>query len=822
MANDYLFADVILPFPLQQLYTYSVPVNLRTQIKIGIRVIVQFGQKKNYTAVIANLHSNKPDGFKVKGILSVLDEVPVVNTIQIDLWKWISEYYMCSLGEVMKAALPSGLKLESETYAKENPFFEKIEELNESELNLLELIRNHGNVRLKEISGQKFNRNIFNLLKTLYDKDAILLEESLKSGFVPKKESYVRLTSKARDENYLNNYIDKLNRAKKQQDVLFEYIKVSGIFEKSTIEEVKKKELLENSKVTSAVLQSLVKKGIFEIYVRDSSRLEDITNLKEELPVLSAAQDSALNSIKLAFQSNDSVLLHGITSSGKTEIYFHLIQDVINNGKQVLYLLPEIAITAQIINRLRVHFGNKVGIYHSKFSDNERVEIWNKLKNDAPDAYQIILGVRSSVFLPFSNLGLIIVDEEQESNFKQFDPSPRYHARDVATVLARLHEAKVLLGTATPSVETYYNAINSKYKLVELKERYKRIQLPETKVINLKAAKKNKHMRSHFSAELIDKIGDCLKLSKQVILFQNRRGYAPFIMCSECGWIPHCKYCDVTLTYHKNSNQLTCHYCGFTQEVPVKCGQCGNIELQTMGFGTEQIEEELAIYFPLARIARMDMDSTRSKHSHEKIITNFENRLIDILVGTQMITKGLDFDHVGLVGILNADILFNFPDFRAFERSFQLMIQAGGRAGRQNDRGLVIIQTYTPEHPVIRNVIKNDYIEMFNTQLEERTTFKYPPVYRLIKITVKHKKNDICVNAANILARKLKSIKVDNVLGPDIPLISRIQNMHLRDIIIKIKRETAIARLKSQISEIIKSIHEEFKSVIISVDVDPV
>ena len=815
------FADVILPFPLQQLYTYSVPEYLQPSVKIGIRAVVQFGPKKNYTAIIVNLHSNSPKGFDTKEIISLIDDKPVINKFQIDFWKWIAEYYMCSLGEVMKAALPSGLKLESETFVFFNQTFGNYKNLNDSELSILGLIQKRNNLRLKEISGLKLNKNLHSVIGSLYNKGAIYLEETLKPGFVPKKESYIRLTGKARDEIYLTQYIDKNKKAKKQQDILYEYIRLSGVFENSTINEVKKKVVLKNTKANAAVLQSLIKKGILETYSRDESRLENREISKKELPVLSILQDSVLKSIESAFHSNHAVLLHGITSSGKTEIYFHLIKEAINEGKQVLYLLPEIAITAQMINRLKAHFGNSVGIYHSKFSDNERVEIWNRLNNESKDEYKVILGVRSSIFLPFTNLGLIIVDEEHEINYKQFDPSPRYQARDSAALLARLHNANILFGTATPSLESYYNAISGKYKLIELNERYQGIQLPEIQIVNLKAAKKKDRMRSYFSTELLERINDCLTLSRQIILFQNRRGFSTFLMCAECGWIPHCRNCDVTLTYHKQFNHLVCHYCGYTQNIPSKCLQCETGELQTFGFGTEKIEEELAIYFPSARISRMDMDSTHAKHSHEKIIYEFENRQIDILVGTQMITKGLDFANVGLVGILNADLLFNFPDFRAFERSFQLMAQAGGRAGRQNDRGLVIIQTYSPEHPIIRNIIKNDYIGMCKTQLEERALFKYPPVYRLIKITVKHYKAEICINAANILAKELKNLLGDNILGPDIPLISRIKNMHLRDILIKIKREVATTRLKNKISEIISILHKEFKSVIVSVDVDP-
>jgi primosomal protein N' (replication factor Y) len=485
-------------------------------------------------------------------------------------------------------------------------------------------------------------------------------------------------------------------------------------------------------------------------------------------------------------------------------------------------LLPEIAITVQIINRLRTYFGNKVGIYHSKFSDNERVEIFNRLGSSGTDAYQIILGVRSSVFLPFNNLGLVITDEEHENTFKQYDPAPRYNARDSAIVLAKLHNAKVILGSATPSVESYYNATSGKYCLVELKERYRNIKLPEMRLVNLRIAKKKGRMNSHFSTELLECIEECLKQSKQVILFQNRRGFSPIIECLDCGWVPRCKHCDVTLTYHKFQNQLVCHYCDYSTGVARKCAGCGQTNLQTVGFGTEKIEEELAIMFPVSRIKRMDLDSTRTKHAHEDIISDFENQRINILIGTQMVTKGLDFEHVGLVGILNADQMLNFPDFRAFERSFQLMVQVSGRAGRKDDQGLVIIQTSSPAHPIIRYVLKNDYQSMFNEQIEERGLFGYPPLFRLIRFTVKHRDEAICINAAYSLANVLKDLLGKRVVGPDKPLIGRIQNMYLRNILLKIEKEVPISKLKLQLNAAVMTIAGNFKSARVTIDVDPV
>ena len=821
MDQTALYADVIFPLALQQLFTYSVPKNLHSKVKQGIRVEVQFGQKKNYAAIILKLHSNPPLHFKTKEIINVIDDEPIVTNLQIEFWNWIAEYYMCSAGEVMKAALPSGLKLESETYIIFNKLFTKFQNLTDSENSLLEYIQKKKHLRYVDLAKVKFQKNLLTIVKSLYEKDAIILDETLKPGFKPKEEIFIRFTREAQNENYLNKFADTLSKAKKQQNLIFEYIRLSGIFEKASSNEVKKKDLLESANSNNSILQKLIQRKIFENYTKDISRLEKFPIKTKEMPILTGPQLKALEEIEKALHSKETVLFHGVTSSGKTEIYIHLIQKEIDAGKQVLYLLPEIAVTSQIINRLRSYFGNKVGVYHSKFSDNERVEIWNNLNKRNSDSFRIILGVRSSVFLPFSDLGLIIVDEEHEPSFKQNDPAPRYHARDCATMLSRLYNAKTLLGTATPSIESYFNALNGKYILVELKERYRGLKLPEYKIINLRVARKKKPSNTFFSNELLGQIKNCLDQSKQVILFQNRRGFSTFIMCPECGWIPRCRQCDVTLTYHKHINKLVCHYCNSSQLLPDRCKKCGNEKLQTMGFGTEKLEEELSIYFPKAAIERMDLDSTRSKYSYDRIIKAFENRQIDILVGTQMITKGLDFDHVGVVGIINADLMFNFPDFRAFERSFQLILQAGGRAGRQNERGLVIVQTFDPGHPVIKFIVKNEFQKFYVTQLEERVQFIYPPAYRLIELKIRHRKVEICVDASNKLVKDLKEILGENVLGPDTPVVSKIQNFHLRVILVKIDRNKPISKLKQQISTVINTIIPIFKSLSISADVDP-
>jgi primosomal protein N' (replication factor Y) (superfamily II helicase) len=821
MVAESLYADIILPFPLNQLFTYIVPKDLISSIEPGKRVIVQFGSRKYYTGIIVKAHSKKPADIELKEIISVIDTRPIVNELNLEFWQWIADYYMCSAGEVMNAALPAGLKLESETRIFYNHLFDESEILTETESMVLTIIRNNKELVISKLQKMSSRKNIFSIVKSLYEKNAILVDESLKRGYTQKIETYVRLTIQASDEDFLNDFIDKTGNARKQREIIYSYVELSGVFAQNTINEVKKKNLIEFAEVSSAVLKGLVKKGIFEEYSKEVSRIDQPFQAIDEMSTLSDAQQSALNEIENAFKNKDVVLLHGITSSGKTEIYFHLIKKVIDEGKQVLYLLPEIAITVQIINRLRVQFGNKVGIYHSKFSDNERVEIWNRLNSSGPEAYQVVLGVRSSVFLPFSDLGLIIVDEEHENTFKQFDPAPRYNARDSAIMLGKMHHAKVILGSATPSLESYYNASTKKYGLVELNERYRQIMLPEVRLVNLRAAQKRKSVKLHFSDELIRSIERCIAQSKQVILFQNRRGFSPYIECSACGWIPHCRYCDVTLTYHKYQNHLMCHYCGYSMPMMQQCSECKSTGLQMVGLGTERIEEELAILFPKAQISRLDLDSTSSKHAHDEIISKFENGKIDILIGTQMVTKGLDFDRVGLVGILNADLMLNYPDFRAFERSFQLMVQVSGRAGRKDERGLVIIQTYSPAHPIIRQVISNNFKGMYNEQIAERMQFKYPPVYRLIKITVKHKNGSDCENASNQLANNLREYLHNRVIGPDIPVISRIQNYYLRNIYIKIEKSKTASEIKPRISEMIKKVNEQYKSVRIVTDVDP-
>jgi primosomal protein N' (replication factor Y) len=663
------YVDLLLPLPLAGTFTYGVSGEKAALIKPGIRVSVQFGKKKVYTALVVAKHDHKPTEYAVKEILSVLDPEPVVLETQIRLWEWISEYYMCAQGEVFKAALPSRLKLE------------------------------------------------------------------------------------------------RITRAKAVSDL----------------------------------------------------RSPSLTRLN-------ASQQRALHEITSAFKESDVTLLHGVTSSGKTEIYIHLIRETIEKGQQVLYLLPEIALTTQIISRLKAVFGSRVAVYHSKFSVGERIRTWNKLlASRKENTIQIILGVRSSVFLPFQNLGLIIIDEEHENTYKQFDPAPRYHARDTAIMLARLHGAKVLLGTATPSVETYYNCKNGKYKLVELNERYLNLQLPEITVVNTRELQRRKQMQSHFSPLLLESIDKTLKNGEQVILFQNRRGFSLFLECEQCGEVPRCRHCDVSLTYHKKGNRLYCHYCGYNTPVPSTCPSCNQGGLQMKGFGTEKIEEEVAVYFPNAKIERLDLDATRSRKSYEQLITRFEMKESDILVGTQMVSKGLDFDNVKLVGIMNADTMLNYPDFRAHERSFQLMAQVSGRAGRKNSRGTVIIQTSDHKHPVINRVVENDYPGIYNDQLEERRRFRYPPYSRLVEITMKHHNIDILDKSAVFLATLLRQLVREKIMGPEYPLISRIQRLYLKCILVKIENGKNLSGVKVQLLTGISEMtgKAEYRSVQCTIDVDP-
>ena len=754
MTENAQFADIILPFAVKGRFTYRVPETLTGNLKIGMRVSVPFGGNRIHTGIIYELHNRKSDIKTIKYLKALIDETPIVNEIQLKLWSWLAEYYMCCEGEVMKAALPSIASMDN---------------------------------------------------------------------YRPKFETYVRLAKKY-SENELNVIFDSLAKARKQHHLLISYMSLSNY--RNNVEQVtvKKSQLLAESGAKAATFDTLVSKGILTQYKEQVSRVVKENKKIEPLRKLSQAQTQSYNSIKEYFDSKDIALLHGVTSSGKTEIYLRLIQEQIEQGKQALYLLPEIALTTQIIQRLKNHFGELAGVYHSKLNDSEKVEIWQKvLGNDPDNNYKVILGVRSSVFLPFSNLGLIIVDEEHDGSYKQQDPAPRYHARDTAIMLAKLSAAKIMLGSATPSIESYYNAVTGKYRLVELKERYGEVELPEIIIANTHEAFRKKMLVSHFTPQLLNTIDAALGRDEQIILFQNRRGFSPYIECPECGWIPTCVQCAVNLTYHKSIHKLVCHYCGYSSELLSGCGSCGSSGLATKGFGTEKIEDEIKIVFPTAKVVRLDQDTTRSKNSFNRIIKDFENKKIDILIGTQMISKGLDFENLTVVGVLNADNLLHFPDFRAHEKSFQSLEQVSGRAGRRKKQGKVVIQTSDPLHRIIRLVLRHDYNGLFITQIDERKIFNYPPFCRIIKINVKHKDLTLLNHYSELFGQELKTLFGKRVLGPEFPVISKIQSWHIKTIMIKIEKEKPLTKAKLLINETIERIEkkEKVSTLRITIDVDP-
>lgn len=817
------FVDVILPLPLQASFTYALPPEMDGQVQIGCRVVVSFGRKKFYTGIVRNVHYLKPQEYEVKEVSAVLDEHPILVPLQFRFWEWLADYYLCTQGDVYKAALPSGLKLESETVVEYNPDFEAAEPLSEREQKVLDLLAVEPEQTVTRLEKESGLKNILAVVKSLLEKDALFVKEELKRTYKPKTETRVRLTEAARNERRLHFFFDELQRrAPKQLDLLMKYIELSGCLGEREVREVSKAELLKRSGATPAVFSGLVDKGVFEVYQQEVGRLETVSQAVMSLNELNVHQQRAFDEIRASFRVKNVCLLHGVTSSGKTEIYIHLIDEAIRQGKQVLYLLPEIALTTQITERLKRVFGSRLGIYHSKFPDAERVEVWQKQLSHEP--YDIILGVRSSLFLPFQRLGLVIVDEEHENTYKQQDPAPRYHARNAAIILASMCGAKTLLGTATPSVESWYNATEGgKYALVELKERYKEIQLPEIIPVDIKELQRKKRMNGPFSPLLLQYVREALEQKEQVILFQNRRGFAPMIECHTCGWVPKCKNCDVSLTYHKGLNQLTCHYCGYTQPVPRQCPACEGVDLRNRGFGTEKIEDDVKAIFPEARVARMDLDTTRTRTAYERIIHNFQQGRTDILIGTQMVSKGLDFDHVSVVGILNADTMMNYPDFRAYERAFQLMAQVAGRAGRKNKRGRVVLQTKSIDHPIIPQVMHNDFEGMVVGQLAERQLFRYPPYYRLVYVYLKHRNEQLLDVMAQTMAAKLRAVFGARVLGPDKPPVARIQTLFIRKIVLKIETNAPMARARQLLVQVQQEMvaEDRFKSLIVYYDVDP-
>lgn len=815
------YVDVILPLPLAGGFTYSVPDDVSHNLQPGCRVVVPFGQRKFYTAIVYKVHSNKPAEYEVKEITTVLDTVPVVLDNQLKLWKWISDYYLCAIGDVYKAALPSGLKLESETIVVSNPDFEAIDKLTDKEQVILDILSGCKEETVTKLGKQSGIKNILPVIKSLLDKEALFIKEEIKRIYKPRTESRIKLSPQINTEYKLKETFDSLNRATKQLSTLIAYLELAGYAESSQLKEVSKRELLQHPSASASALNGLIEKGILHLYQYEIGRLNKEFADTVSFNPLNDFQQRAYDGIVSSFAEKNVCLLHGVTSSGKTEIYIHLIEETIKSGKQVLYLLPEIALTAQITERLQRVFGSRLGIYHSKFPDAERVEIWQKQLSD--ECYDIILGVRSSIFLPFRNLGLIIVDEEHENTYKQQEPAPRYNARNAAIVLSSFYNAKTLLGTATPSLDTYYNALGGKYGLVELKERYKEIQLPEIIPVDIKELKRKKRMKGQFSPYLLEQIREALENREQVILFQNRRGFAPMIECRTCGWVPKCLHCDVSLTYHKKLNQLTCHYCGAVYHIPRSCPACESTELNHKGFGTEKVEEDIQELFPQAKVARMDLDTTRTRTAYEKIISDFQSGKTDILIGTQMVSKGLDFDHVSVVGILNADTMLNYPDFRSYERAFQLMAQVAGRAGRKNKRGRVILQTYSADHPIIEQVIRNDFERMAAKELAERQMFHYPPYYRLAYVYLKHRNEQQLDLMARTMSEKLRQVFGSRVLGPDKPPVSRIQTFFIRKIVLKIETEASMGKVRELLRQIQSDMltDERFKSLNVYYDIDP-
>ncbi len=780
-----------------------------------MRVAVSFGKTKMYTALVVEIHTTAPTLYEAKDIHQILDEKPIVNEQQLKHWQWISNYYMCPLGDVFRAALPSAFLLESETIIYKNEAFTDESILTDTEFLIFEALQHQSQLTIHQVVDILDKKKVMPIINELIKKSAIYIKEEIYEVYKPKLIKYVRMHPNYSNDADLENLLNELSRAKKQRDAVLSFFQLS-----SSKKPIKAKDLETNANVSASILKALVDKNIFEFYHLKTDRINykgDTNSLKE----LNEFQQKALEEIETSFQEKDVVLLHGITSSGKTEVYTKLIQNVLDSGKQVLFLLPEIALTTQIITRLQHYFGNQISVFHSKYSMNERVEVWNNVLENKPKA-QIILGARSSVFLPFNNLGLIVVDEEHETSYKQFEPSPRYNARDSAIVLANIHKGKILLGSATPALESYFNATQNKYGLVELNRRFGNVQLPKIELIDIKDKHKKKLMKGHFSDRMLQLITEALEQKEQVILFQNRRGFSPVVECNTCGNSPQCPNCDVSLTYHKYRNELRCHYCHYQRAMPNSCGACGSNTLDTKGFGTEQIELELKELFPDNSIGRMDLDTTRGKFGYQKIIGAFEAHEIDVLVGTQMLSKGLDFENVSLVGILNADSMLNFPDFRAHERAYQLMVQVSGRAGRSKKQGNVAIQTFNPHHQILQQVSTTNYAEMYKEQLNDRWQYHYPPYYRLIKITLKHKDFIRVDNGINWLFKSLQNVFGEHVLGPTAPAVARVRNQYIKNLVIKIPPKQSLAKTKEQIAKIKNTFEavKDFRPIRFILDVD--
>jgi len=828
------FVEVILPLPLAGTFTYRVPRTLQNEVEAGKRVVVQFGRKKLYTGIIRRVHDTPPQAYQAKYLDDVLDDRPVVFQHQLDFWQWMHTYYMCHLGDVMNAALPSGLKLSSETRLTVHPDFTgEVDELEEDEMHVLQALQNNEVLNMDEIASIVRKTHVLPIIRNMMAKRVVLQYEELQQKYRPKTRTVYSLAPFLDDKESLETVFETLKKAKKQLDALMVFLqnmrqkkdplplRVLSLEKRGRAPRphVSKRSLTEDG-ASAAALTALEKKGILIASVEEIGRLAERTSWSEDGVKLTDGQQVVYEDIKQQLKTTDALLLHGVTGSGKTEIYIRLIEDLLEQKKQVLYMLPEIALTTQIVQRLQKHFGKQVGMYHSRMSDSERVEVWQKQLSNAP--YAILLGARSALFLPFSNLGMILLDEEHEHTFKQHDPAPRYHTREASSHLTKKHGAKLLLGSATPSIEAYYNAKRGKIGFSHLSKRFGGLKLPHIEVCDLRKERKEQTMKGPFSSQLLQRIKETLDRRLQVIIFQNRRGYSSYVQCDNCGWVPDCLNCDISLTYHKYSQDVRCHYCGHTDGSPNICPKCKATFIKTRGFGTEQVEEELSVHFPEITVARMDLDTTRGKYAYQRIITDFEEQRIHILVGTQMVAKGLDFDHVGLVGILNADQLLNYPDFRAFERAYQLMAQVSGRAGRKGKQGLVVVQTGSPDHFIIEKVVQNDYESMYAAELEQRKAYRYPPFIRMIRIVIKHRDRDKVDAAATKLAEVLQPIPNMLLLGPEYPMVQRIRNQYHKYILLKMGGADLKER-KQRIFQLIQEVRsiKEFRSVRFLPDVDP-
>lgn len=823
--KDTHFAEIVLPVPIARLFTYRVPKEWQENLKVGQRVIVPFGQKKILTGIVVTIHHQPPKEYEAKYMLELLDEHEVIYAPQFQLYQWMADYYLCTLGEVVNAALPSGLKLSSESMVQLKPGFDIGEsdfDFSEKERILLARLKSD-TLSYSDVSKLLGAKSIYSLLKSLSSKDAIILFEQVKEKFKPKTEKHIRIHPEYANRKSLEELFEKFASKPKQEAVLLKYLQEVPVFSHPELnQQGLHKSKLMDPEISESSIGTLIKNKVLEEFEVIVPRFGFPDNIHEHPVLLSETQEKARNEILKGFEEHTATLLHGVTGSGKTEIYIDLIRKAMEGGSQVLYLLPEIALTTQIVQRLKKMFGSEMGVYHSKFSDNERVEVWNGVLTGK---FRFVVGVRSSIFLPFDNLGLVIVDEEHDPSYKQHDPAPRYHARDVAMVIAQIHHAKVLLGSATPSVESYYQAKSGKYGLVTLSERFGEAQLPEIIFADLTQEKRRKTNKGEFSSLLLNEIKEALKKNEQVILFQNRRGYSPMVQCEDCNWIPKCINCSVSLTYHQYRHAMICHYCGYREELPKQCPTCSSKRILTLGYGTEKLEEELKLHFPDAKIQRMDLDTTRSRSGYENIIEGFESGETNILVGTQMVTKGLDFDRVSLVGVFDTDRMMHFPDFRSYERAFQLITQVSGRAGRRATKGKVVLQTFDPHHALFRYVIQNDVQGFLQDQLTDRQEHFYPPYTRLVEIIFKHTDKKVVVELADNFARELKNqLKLIRILGPGEPMISKIRNEYLMSILVKINRDQGklheIKHVLSHTATVFLQM-KEYRSAKIVYDVDP-